>query len=271
MKRIFFLFLILLFFGEAAGAKKTASYQTGRVVSVYDDTIDMGLLFPVHLFSVLKITGNGSTYVISTEKPSDQIEWAIGDSVDFRVQGNRALLKRPNGRDLKARLMRVYGRAEAVPPPVTYSPPLRYPVTSSGKVAKTLSLGMEFLRSGDVCFAVFAYVEAGDFFNGLRSHKSADGIVFRRHSQIVTSFPDKLTAHVFAVLDQCVRGRRTSDAADNPQSFHLDEKFISSLTFDGVWKQEFEEKPVEFGPAEEGRIKSPTVIPSNGEWWRCDF
>jgi hypothetical protein len=117
---------------------------------------------------------------------------------------------------------------------------------------------------------VFAYVEGGDFFDGLRSRKGANGSVFSRHSETVTSFPDKLTAHVFAVLDECVRGRPIPEA-DNPQNFQFDEKFAGSLTFDGFWKQEFEEKPAELGPAAEGQIKGPISAPSNAEWWRYDF
>jgi hypothetical protein len=146
MKKGFYSFLILLLLGQAASAKKPVTYQTGRFIRIHNEIIALGALLPIRLFTTLTIRGNDSTYVVSSEKSADQFGWGIGDPVDFRVRGNKVYLKLQSGKELKTKLLRVYGAMEAIPPPVIYSPPLQRTVTSSGKVAKTVSLGEEFLR-----------------------------------------------------------------------------------------------------------------------------
>ena len=147
MKSGLALVLLLLALGGTASAKNPVVYQTGRLVDVLDRTIDIGLLFPLHLWSELRISGAGFTYSVTTDKRPDQLEWSFGDSIEFRLQGQKVFLKRPGGNDLKAKLLRVVkSDGEVGPATLTYSDPLRLPPIGSAKYAKALPLGADFLR-----------------------------------------------------------------------------------------------------------------------------
>jgi hypothetical protein len=137
---------------------------------------------------------------------------------------------------------------------------------------KKLPLTMDFLRFEDMCLILFGNVGAGDFFDHVRARKTANGVQFRRGSQVVATFPESLVVSITAVLGNCSARERAAHVEDVSQkNVRFDEHFMESVTFDGSWKEEAAEKPAELGPLAEGRIPNPTRATNDHDWWEYQF
>jgi hypothetical protein len=197
-------------------------------------------------------------------------EWVKGNAIEYRFEKDKMLVRRQNGKDSKAKLLRVElaepnqqasaSRAGTVQP--------RSFIEPSSKHDRTLPLGVDFLRAGDSCLMLDGDVMAGSFFTDLsRSEVSGE---FSRHGQIVAKYPDKLTVRVFAALGTCSeleRSPRGSTSRDT--SFNGD--FMGSVIFECAWKRGFDERVADLGPVIQGRIANPTPFASNRDWWEYEF
>lgn len=134
MKRIFGLILLLAFIAVPAGAKDH-TYQSGMLVDVTETGIDTGLLFGriVYFCCVLEIRGEAFAYSVYIAKRPEQIDLRTDEAVRFRIHNQDVFIKRPNGKELKARLLKT-APASSVGPPAN---PLRRSVLPGEKQYET--------------------------------------------------------------------------------------------------------------------------------------
>jgi hypothetical protein len=278
-------FLVLALLCAAQARKK--AYEQGELIDLSPKYIEapfssITLLPPPRILIgyEFQIQVGDNTYFVAVATccppPSRQykVEWAVGDPVQFRVDKHKMFVRWPNGKELNARLVKVV--------PGIASPSLSPPSVSSGHQFplpldeaprnKKLPLTVDFLRAEDMCLILFGTVGAGDFFDHVRSRKTANGVQFRKGSQVVTTFPESLVVSIIAVLGKCSARERAAQADDASQkNVRFDENFMESVTFDGTWKEGFAEKPAELGPLAEGRIPDPTRATNDHDWWEYQF
>ena len=194
--------------------------------------------------------------------------------IEFRFERDKMFVKRPNGKELTARLLRVtQGIAGLLlSPSARTSVPQFRPLSEQVPHGKTVPLGMDFLRADDVCLILYGYLEAGDFFDNLRSRKTANGAEFRRGTQAVHTFPESVTVKVVAQLGRCSRRERALEGGNVGSSrVRLDDDFMRSVTFEASWNHSFDEKPAELGALAAGRLPNPTQLPNDRDWWEYEF
>jgi hypothetical protein len=283
--RALLLVLLVLASSRLAEAKKRI-YEKGSLIDASPRYIDSpvplgGALLPPPQILVgysLEIQAGDFTYFVNAARccplgSSYKLEWTVNDPIEFRFDKDKMFVKRPNGKELNARLVKVVG-GTATP---SLSPPSRasgsqFPLPEEAQHGKTLPLGMDFLRADNVCLILYGNVEAGDFFDHLRGRKTADGIQFRKGARDVKTFPENVIVRVIAVLGTCsVRERAAEGGSVFSRHVHLDEDFMRSITFDGSWKQGFAEKRAELGPVAEGRIRNPIPLMNDRDWWEYEF
>jgi hypothetical protein len=288
VKRALFLVLLVLVFGRLVDAKKRI-YEKGNLIDVSPKYIEspatsgLTLLPPLQILVgySFEIQTGDFTYFVNAAmccplKSQYKPEWTANDPIEFRFDKEKMFVKRPNGRELNARLVRVvHGAASpSLSPPLRPSGP-QFPLPEEAQHSKTLPLGMDFLRADDMCLVLFGNVDAGNFFDHLRSRKTPNGIQFRKGAQDVKTFPENVIVRVFAVVGTCsVRERAAEGGNAASKNIHLDEDFMRSVTFDGSWKQGFAEQPAEFGPVAEGRIRNPIPLTDDSndrDWWEYEF
>jgi hypothetical protein len=285
VKRALLLVLLVFASSRLAEARKRI-YEKGNLIDVSPKYIvspaPLGgpLLTPPQILVgySLEIQAGDFTYFVDAARccplgSSYKLEWTVNDPIEFRFDKDKMFVKRPNGKELNARLVKV-ARGTASP---SLSPPSRasgpqFPLPEEAQHGKTLPLGMDFLHADNMCLILYGNAEAGDFFDHLRGRKTANGIQFRKGSRDVKTFPDNLIVRVIAVLGACsVRERATEGGNASAKDVHLDEDFMRSVTFDGSWKQGFAEKPAELGPVAEGRIRNPIPLTNDRDWWEYEF
>jgi hypothetical protein len=284
VKRFLFLVLLVLAFDRLADAKKRI-YEKGNLIDVSPKYIEspipsLALLPPPQILVgyAFEIQAGDFTYFVnaamccplsSQYKP----QWTAADPIEFRFDKDKMFVKRPNGKELNARLVKVvHGTTSpSLSPPSRASGP-QFPLLEEAQHGKTLPLGMDFLRADDMCLVLYGDVEAGDFFDHLRGRKTVNGIQFRKGAQDVKTFPENLIVKVIAALGTCSVRERAAEAGNvSSKNVHLDDDFMRSVTFDGSWKQGFTEKPAELGPVAEGRIRNPIPLTNDRDWWEYEF
>jgi hypothetical protein len=287
-KRALFLIFLVLTFSRLAGAKKRV-YEKGNLIDVFPKYIEspaplgVALLPPPQILVgySFEIQAGDFTYFVNAAmccplRSQYKLEWTANDPIEFRFDKDKMFVKRPNGKELNARLVKVvHGIASpSLSPPSRASGP-QFPLPEGAQHSKTLPLGMDFLRADNMCLVLFGNVEAGDFFDHLRGRKTANGIQFRKGAQDVKTFPENLIVRVFAVLGTCSVKERAAEGGNvSSKNVHLDEDFMRSVTFDGSWKQGFAEKPADLGPVAEGRIRNPIPLTNDSDdsdWWEYEF
>jgi len=221
----------------------------------------------------------GDTYFLRvatcSTPPSCQykLEWAVGDTVEFRAHKRKMFVRRPSGKELNARLVKI---VPGLASPSLSTPSLaivpQFPPDDETSPHKKLPLTPDFLRADDKCLILFGTVGAGDFFDNIRGRKTANDVRYRKGSQIVKTFPENLVVSVIGILGKCSPRERAAQTEDvSSKSVRFDEDFMKSVTFEGSWKEGFTEKPAELGPLAEGRIPTPTGVTSDRDWWEYQF
>jgi hypothetical protein len=278
---------LIVVFGPTAAARGT-TYERGEVIDISPNYIDSpaplsGSPFPPPQILVghsLRIRVGGMEYFVyaaiygplrSKYKP----EWAVHDPIEFRFDKGKMYVRRRNGKELQAKLIKVApanDNARTVPAPPSAPSPQFRPFVEPPPRDKVLPLGIDFLRADDVCLILTGDVEAGDFFNGLRFHKRSNRDEFRRHGQRVDNFPNILTVKVIAELGTCTPRERAAEPGNvASRNVRLDEDFMKSVAFEGSWKHGFDETPADLGPMAEGRIPNPMPSLSYRDWWEYEF
>jgi hypothetical protein len=280
------LVLLILVFDSLADAKKTI-YETGTVIDVAPEymespaPLDGPILPPPQIligYSVEIQVGSFMYFVDAAMccplRSKYKLEWAARDQIEFRFDKGGMFVKRPNGKELKARLVKVVqasANSSSSQPSFAPGPQFR-PLSERAKHGKKVPLGIDFLRADDMCLILDGALEADDFFSDLRGGRTADGAEFRKGTQRVTTFPDILTVRVIAELGTCtLRERKAVGDISSMRNVRFDEEFMRSVTFEGSWKDGFDQKPAELGPVAEGRIPNPTPLPNYRDWWEYEF
>lgn len=285
MTRVVILAIVIIGFSLPASAKR-AIYQRGTVIDVSPKYIDSPAQVVQVFFSPPQILIGYSfqiqvgifTYSVDAAmccplRDRYKLEWAANDPIQFRFDKDKMFVKRPNGKELKARLRKVSLSASnpSLSLPAFRSTPQFQPFVERVKRGKTVQLGIDFLRADNICLLLEGDVGSDDFFNDLRVRKTANGTEFFKGTQVVRTFPDTLTVRVFAEVGTCTLRESTPEGGNTPIIVNLDENFMSSVTFEGAWKHGFDEKVADLGPLAEGRIPNPTPLPSYRDWWEYEF
>lgn len=71
------------------------------------------------------------------------------------------------------------------------------------KYARTVPLGYDGLRVGDVCVDFHAFLTAGQFFDGLERRQVGSKLQFRKDGQEIKEFPESVTVIVRADVTNC--------------------------------------------------------------------
>lgn len=286
MKTLLYVLLVILAFDRRPVAEAKI-YEAGRLVAVSPKFIESpapvggGVLPPpqILLGYSFEVSVGSFTYFVDASlccplRSRYKLEWATGDPIEFRFDKNRMLIRRPSGKELPAKLVKVVPNSSrpTLSTQLGASGPQFQPLSEKAQHGKRVPLGLDFLRADDMCLLLDANIEGGDFFDQLRWHKTKNGIEFRKDTQIVEAFPDSLIVRLIAALGTCTANERRVEGRDlTGGGRRLDEGFMKSVTFVGSWKHGFDEKPAEFGPMAEGRIPNPTPIPNNDDWWEFEF
>jgi hypothetical protein len=284
VKRALFLALLVLAFSRLSDAKKRI-YEKGNLIDVSPKYIEspapqgVALLPPPQILVgyLFEIQPGDFTYFVNAAmccplRSQYKLEWTANDPIEFRFDKDRMFVKRPHGKELNARLVKVvHGTASPSlsPPPRSLDPQLPV-VLEDAPHGRTLPLDMDFLRADDMCLTLFGNVDAGGFFDHLHGRKTAHGVQFRNGTQEVKTFPGHLIVRLFAVLGTCSAKARAAQPV-NAKNLHLDEDFMRSVRFDGSWKQGLAEQVAELGPVAEGRTRNPIPETNNDEWWEYEF
>ncbi|GEM_PF-5134696 len=281
-KRILITLIVLAL--KTASSSEKQLYQKGAVVEAPMLYLDAppplaSSIVPISRIPIgysLRIRVGDFTYFVSVvccpPGPKHKPEWTAGDRIEFRFDKDKMFVKRPIGKELRAKLVKI-GIATENPPPSPVprdTPQVQSFLEPPSKQTKTLPLGIDFVRAGDTCLILDGDVIAGDFFDGLQGHRSANGIEFRKGGQKVEAYPERLTVRIFAALGFCSSKERSLERS-TPILPRLDDNFMRSVTFDGAWKHGFDERVADIGPVVEGRIANPTRLPSDRDWWEYQF
>jgi len=90
------------------------------------------------------------------------------------------------------------------------------------------------------CFRINGRVTSGDFFNELKSYDSADGVIFRRGTEEVTRFPEKLLLSLTVHDEPCDYGLQAVGTG-----VYLTPQEMGTLKLSLYWKNGVELRPVE--------------------------
>lgn len=112
---------------------------------------------------------------------------------------------------------------------------------SSGKKTKydlALPVPAQPFRHDTVCGVLGGDVTAGDFFRGLERRETADGIEFRRKSQVIHDFPAELSVVLSGTIGSCPTSVPNSVSAASLTNF------INQLKIAAEWSNGAGARPV---------------------------
>jgi len=279
------LVLLVSAFDPIASAKRPI-YQRGNLIEVSPKYIESpapvaGAILPPPQILIgysFEIQVGIFTYSVDAAiccplRSNYKLEWAANDAIEFRFDKEKMFVKRPNGKELTARLRKVTqatsNLSSSAPSPA--SVPRFGPFLERAEHGKTVPLGIDFLRADHMCLRLAADLGAADFFDNLRARKTTNGTKFSKGTYVVETFPENLTVRIIAELGACTLRESAPGGGNSPRNVHLDEDFMRSVIFEGAWKQGFDEKVADLGPLTEGRIPNPTPLSSYSDWWKYEF
>lgn len=101
--------VILLLFRTTYGSEKT--YGTGKLLSINSPEVPFTIppltpngpttTLPMHLYYEFEIQQGDVVYMGYCDRRDYKAEWLVGDDVQFRLQKDKLILKRPNGKEFK--------------------------------------------------------------------------------------------------------------------------------------------------------------------------
>ena len=104
--------------------------------------------------------------------------------------------------------------------------------------------GIFFASDGEIpagpCFRINGRVTSGNFFDDLKAFESTDGTIFRKGTNGVTQFPDKLLLSLFIHDEPCGTGLQPVGAR-----MYLTREQMSSMKVTLYWKHGVELRPVD--------------------------
>jgi hypothetical protein len=263
--RMFWLIGLFLLCGPASLAED--SYQRGTLMNVSHLAIDSGVDLVAHLSVCCKFQLQASSlvYSFSLPKPAHAFGWAIGNTVWFRVEKQNILLKKSNGKIVRAKLLTVTSlkttesrqpqRNDRDPRMLDLPPPL----PPASKANPVVPLELDFLVGRDSCVQMSADLSSGGFFSEFKTKQTTSGPQFRNYSGLITTFPERLTIRVLVSLLPCfhVNSPQESGEAIQPM-FTFDERFVRSLNFEGFWKKGLDMKKADLRLLTQSQVSPST-------------
>jgi hypothetical protein len=141
----------------------------------------------------------------------------------------------------------------------------------SPEAQSAMSMGMDSIHANDMCLILGGRAVAGDFFRGLHKHGKRKGVIFKKHSAVVTSFPTKLTIIIDAGLAECEGPGVPLEKGCDRCDFQLNSAFMESVKFEAYWKDKFDMRKADIDIV---TIEKPDdlrgVVPS-AEFWRYEL
>jgi hypothetical protein len=89
------------------------------------------------------------------------------------------------------------------------------------------------------CFRINGRITSADFFNALKSYDSGDGTIFRRGTDEVTQFPERLLISLMIRDQPCAMGLQAVGAGS-----YLTKEVMNSLKLTLYWKHGVDLRPV---------------------------
>lgn len=143
-------------------------------------------------------------------------------------------------------------------------------ISEGKKYHRVVPMGEDFLRGNDsMCGGMSASLTSGEFFEGLKSHRTKDGIEFRRNLQTFQTFPDELTLTVRTITGPCTGPGDPHQKSENLERF--DAVFIKSLKFECFWKEGFEMTKADIPVFNEVEPRLPDSLPVGAAAWNYEL
>jgi hypothetical protein len=230
--------VLLLCLTCAAGASKSKPYTSGKLIAVSELKLDVGALLPVHLSYTVQIEADNLIYSVSIDKHPYDLEWIVGNLIQFRVDNRRIYLKQLNGKELKCKLLLV----TAISP----GSPLN-------------EIPEKPLRAGDVCLGIGVIAARAQDISGHKPNKST----LSAHN-----VPGTTKVRVQLSLERCPR---PEPAFLQRPEFRFDDDFIQSLHFEAFWKVGLTLNKTELRVLTQAQIKPPSSFGREAAWWEYEL
>lgn len=257
----------------SAGAVQQ-DYQTGKLVEISDRKIDVGrgsmpLMF--HMAYVLQIQTGDSSYSILIDNRSYDLEWIVGNSIQFRIENKHIFLRRLKGKELKVKLLGVTplqpGTALS---DVPSTPPPRQLQLNTLSHRGIVPMGVDFLRGNNMCVGVTASIDL------VARLDSSERKPPKRERTKGGLFPERTIVRILLSIHRCAA--TDLDLYLGPDEmrpdFPFDNDFIQKLRFEAFWKNGFETKPANLQVLTEAQVKWPrslSLLTQDADWWEYEL
>lgn len=254
--RIWGWLLLLLLSASYPMQASQAAYQVGKLVDFSDRKIDVGGPFPLHLSYLLLIQCDDFLYSVLIDKRTYHLEWVVGNSISFRIDRQKVVIRKLDGKELKARLVSM------TPLPAT-SPLLKIPSRPLLKEGHPIrntpndrwaTMGIDFLRSANICVGIAPFAN----FGGHSDHQSLPAESGSRAARI----------RLLLGLASCSEG---SVAFLSRPELSFNDDFAQSVQFDGFWKSGFATRKAALHLLTEAQVRPRSPFPDDTTWWEYEL
>jgi|HubBroStandDraft_2_1064218.scaffolds.fasta_scaffold544765_1 hypothetical protein len=120
-----------------------------------------------------------------------------------------------------------------------------------------VNFGPQLLYLDDGCLSVDGAVTSGNFFEDLKRNDSGSLPEYRKRGELVTEYPESLTASIRIMGNQCAAAPSSHPPVFNGDSY--------SLTFEADWKNGFQLSPAALSPIGAHCVGSSVLINPSGD------
>ena len=120
-----------------------------------------------------------------------------------------------------------------------------------------VNFGPQLLYLDDGCLSVDGTVTSGTFFEDLKRNDNGSLPEYRKRGELVTEYPESLTASIRIIGNQCAAARGSHSPVFDGDSY--------SLTFEVDWKNGFQLSPAALTPIVAHCVGSSVLINPTGD------
>jgi hypothetical protein len=120
-----------------------------------------------------------------------------------------------------------------------------------------VNFGSQLLYLNDSCLSVDGTVTSGSFFDDLKRNDSGSLPEFRKRGEVVTEYPESLTASIRIIGSQCALALNSRSSVFSGDSY--------SLTFEVNWKDGVQLSPALLSPVVAHCVGSSVLINPSGD------
>jgi hypothetical protein len=209
----------------------------------------------------VQIEADNLIYSVSIDKHPYDLEWIVGNLIQFRVDNRRIYLKQLNGKELKCKLLLVTAISPGSPLNEIPEKPLLANSQSfeSSSQWHVVPMGIDLLRAGDVCLGIGVIAARAQDISGHKPNKST----LSAHN-----VPGTTKVRVQLSLERCPR---PEPAFLQRPEFRFDDDFIQSLHFEAFWKVGLTLNKTELRVLTQAQIKPPSSFGREAAWWEYEL